>query len=54
MDKKYIIAVITAPNQEIGEIIANTLMVKKLVACVNFITPVVSLFFLARRDRPER
>jgi periplasmic divalent cation tolerance protein len=44
MNWKYIIALITAPNQETGEIIANTLLDKKLVACVNFVTPVISLF----------
>lgn len=44
MDNKYIIALITAPNHAAGEQIANTLLEKKLVACVNFITPVVSFF----------
>ena len=44
MDNKYIIALITAPNQQAGEQIANTLLEKKFVACVNFITPVVSFF----------
>jgi len=44
MDIKYIIALITAPNQQAGEQIANTLLEKKFVACVNFITPVVSFF----------
>ena len=44
MDIKYIIALITAPNQQAGEQIANTVLEKKFVACVNFITPVVSFF----------
>ncbi len=44
MDNKYIIALITAPNQDTGEQIANTLLEKKLVACVNIITPVASFF----------
>jgi periplasmic divalent cation tolerance protein len=44
MDKQFIIVLVTVPDQETGESIANTLLEKKLVACVNFITPVVSFF----------
>lgn len=44
MKKQHIIIFVTAPNQEVGELIANTLLQKKLVACVNFVTPVTSLF----------
>jgi periplasmic divalent cation tolerance protein len=44
MDKQYIIVLVTVPNQETGELIANTLLEKKLVACVNIVTPVVSFF----------
>jgi periplasmic divalent cation tolerance protein len=44
MKKQHIIILVTAPSQEIGELIANTLLEKKLVACVNFVTPVISLF----------
>ncbi len=44
MEKKYIIALITVPDQETGEMIANILLEKKLVACVNFVTPVISFF----------
>ncbi len=44
MEKGYIIALVTVPDQRTGELIANDLLEKKLVACVNFVTPVVSLF----------
>lgn len=44
MDKQFIIVLVTVPDQETGESIANTLLEKKLVACVNFITPVISFF----------
>lgn len=44
MEKKYIIALITVPDQETGEMIANILLEKKLVACVNFVAPVISFF----------
>ncbi len=44
MEKKYIIALITVPDQETGEMIANILLEKKLVACVNIVTPVISFF----------
>ena len=44
MDKQFIIVLVTVPNQETGELIANTLLEKKLVACVNIVTPVVSFF----------
>jgi periplasmic divalent cation tolerance protein len=44
MEKGYIIALVTAPDQRTGEEIANALLEKKLVACVNFVTPIVSLF----------
>jgi periplasmic divalent cation tolerance protein len=44
MDNQYIIVLVTVPDQETGELIANTLLEKKLVACVNFVTPVVSFF----------
>ena len=44
MDNQYIIVLVTVPDQETGELIANTLLEKKLVACVNFVTPLVSFF----------
>ncbi len=44
MDNQYIIVLVTVPDQETGELIANTLLENKLVACVNFVTPVVSFF----------
>lgn len=44
MDKEYIIVLITTPNKEIGEEIANILLEKKLAACVNMMTPIFSLY----------
>lgn len=44
MQSEYIIVLITTPNQETSELIANTLLEKKLAACVNIVAPVFSLF----------
>lgn len=44
MDKEYIIVLITTPNREVGERIANTLLEKKLAACVNVMAPILSLY----------
>lgn len=44
MDKEYIIVLITTPSKEVGEKIANTLLEKKLAACVNMMAPIFSLY----------
>jgi periplasmic divalent cation tolerance protein len=44
MQDKFIVALITAPSQEVGVQIANVLVEKKLAACVNTIAPINSLF----------
>ena len=44
MDVKYIIVLITCPNKEVSEQIANALLEQKLAACVNIMTPVISLY----------
>ena len=44
MDKEYIIVLITIPSKEVGEKIANTLLDKKLAACVNMMAPILSLY----------
>ena len=44
MDHQYVIVFVTVPDHECGELIANSLLEKKIVACVNFVSPVVSLF----------
>jgi periplasmic divalent cation tolerance protein len=44
MQKEYIIVLITTPNKEVSETIANDLLEKKLAACVNMIAPVFSLY----------
>lgn len=42
MDNQYVIVMITTPSKEVGETIANTLLEKKLAACVNLIAPIFS------------
>lgn len=44
MEIQYFIVLVTVPDKKTGDLIANHLLEKKLIACVNFITPVVSLF----------
>jgi periplasmic divalent cation tolerance protein len=44
MVNEYIIVLITTPNQETGEMIANTLLEKKLAACVNMIGSIFSFY----------
>jgi len=44
MDNEYIIVLITTPNQETSEMIANTLLEKKLAACVNLVGPILSFY----------
>jgi periplasmic divalent cation tolerance protein len=54
MEKEFILALITAPSMESGDMIAKTLLEKKLVACVNLVTPVMSLFsWQGEIDRDE-
>jgi len=42
MDNQYVIVMITTPNLEVGKKIANTLVEKKLAACVNLMAPIFS------------
>lgn len=44
MENKYVVVFVTVPNREIGELLANSLLEQKLVACVNFISPIASYF----------
>ena len=44
MENEYIIVLITTPNQETSEMIANTLLEKKLVACVNLVGSILSFY----------
>ena len=44
MENEYIIVLITSPNQETSEMIANTLLEKKLAACVNLIGSILSFY----------
>ena len=45
MRPQYILVMITAPSQEVAQIIADSLLGKRLAACVNFISPVHSVYF---------
>lgn len=38
----YVVVLVTAPSREIGRQIANTLLERKLAACVNVIAPIES------------
>ena len=44
MENEYIIVLITTPNQETSEMIANTLLEKKLGACVNLVGSILSFY----------
>lgn len=44
MDFNHVVALITAPSQEVARQIANTLLEKRLAACVNTVVPVNSLY----------
>jgi periplasmic divalent cation tolerance protein len=44
MEDQYIIVMITTPNREVGEEVANTLLGKRLAACINMIAPINSLY----------
>ncbi len=44
MENEYIIVLITTPNQETSDLIANTLLEKKLAACVNMVASMLSFY----------
>jgi periplasmic divalent cation tolerance protein len=44
MNVEFIIVLITCPNKEVGEQVANALLERKLAACVNMVAPVTSLY----------
>ena len=44
MENEYNMVLITTPNQETSEMIANTLLEKKLVACVNLVGSILSFY----------
>ena len=44
MNMEYIIVLITCPNEEVSQQVADTLLEGKLAACVNMMTPVTSLY----------
>ncbi len=40
----YVVVLVTAPSREVARQIADTLLEKKLVACVNIVAPIESLY----------
>jgi len=44
MDIKEIVVLVTAPSAEVAETISNTLLEKELVACVNIVPSIRSLY----------
>lgn len=44
MESKAVVVLITAPSRDVGRQIADTLVLKKLAACVNVISPINSLY----------
>lgn len=45
METEYIIVFITAPSRDVGEQIARALLDDRLVACVNLVSTIDSLFW---------
>jgi periplasmic divalent cation tolerance protein len=44
MEQDYVVILITAPNQEVSENLASALVEEKLAACVNIISPILSIY----------
>jgi periplasmic divalent cation tolerance protein len=44
MEQAYLIILITAPNQEVSEKIANALVEAQMAACVNITAPILSIY----------
>jgi periplasmic divalent cation tolerance protein len=44
MEQAYQMVLITAPNREVSENIANALVEARLAACVNIISPMISIY----------
>ncbi len=42
LNTTYVVVLITAPSHEVGKQIADTLLEKRLVACVNILAPIES------------
>jgi periplasmic divalent cation tolerance protein len=53
MDFQYILVMVTAPTQEVGEQIIEMLIEKKLGACVNMISPVNSCYLWQGKSYEE-
>jgi periplasmic divalent cation tolerance protein len=53
MDFQYILVMVTAPTQEVGEQIIEMLIEKKLAACVNMISPVNSCYLWQGKSYDE-
>jgi periplasmic divalent cation tolerance protein len=44
MEYRYIVVMITAPSSAVGESVANALLEKRLIACANILSPILSLY----------
>jgi periplasmic divalent cation tolerance protein len=44
MRTEYIVVLITAPSQEVGEQLASHLLAQKLAACVNILPSIISIY----------
>jgi periplasmic divalent cation tolerance protein len=44
MENSFIVVLVTVPSQEVGEKIANSLIEKRLAACVNISGPIQSFY----------
>ena len=53
MEFQYILVMVTAPTQEVGEQIIGMLIEKKLAACVNMISPVNSCYLWQGKSYEE-
>jgi periplasmic divalent cation tolerance protein len=54
MEQAYLIILITAPNQEVSEKIANALVEAQMAACVNIISPMLSIYRWQGKVERER
>lgn len=54
MTEQYLVALITAPSEEVGAQIARSLLEQKLAACVNILGPVRSLYWWEGEIQDDR
>ncbi len=54
MTEQYLVALITAPSEEVGAQIARSLLEQKLAACVNILGPMRSLYWWEGEIQDDR